>query len=174
MGRLGALGSFADFILAGIFHGPVYMAFSTSYLSLSRRAFSSQTTRSSGFMLRHCSEMILATSGVCEESNVNTMFKKFCVSGTNKKNDRRHTCISCIKKLTLSPFPSFSSIFLRISLCLAMVKKMKADLKRLGAPGALQYLTVFRFLGAAFLVVGMADGVGAARAAAAAAVAATF
>ena len=64
MGLLGARGSFADFILAGIFHGPVYMDFSTSYLSLSRRAFSSQTMRSSGFMFRHSSEMILATSGV--------------------------------------------------------------------------------------------------------------
>jgi hypothetical protein len=76
---------------------------------------------------------------------------------------------------TLSPFPSFSSISLRIVLCRFIVKKIKALLKRFGAPGALQYLTFFLAGAAAFFVSdGKADGMGAARAAAAAAVAAAL
>ena len=56
-----------------------------------------------------------------------------------------------------------------------MVKKMKALLKRFGAPGALQYLTFVFLAGAAFFdSEGKVDGIGAARAAAAAAVAAAL
>ena len=61
-------------------------------------------------------------------------------------------------------------------MCRCIVKKIKALLKRFGAPGALQYLTFFFLTGATFFVVkeGKADGIGAARAAAAAAVAAAL
>ena len=46
--------------LAGIFHGPVYMFFSTTYWFLSSRAISSKGARFSGARLCHSAEMSFA------------------------------------------------------------------------------------------------------------------